>query len=128
MIDEELKIPFYAKASLLLIGIFVFITILYIAQDIIVPLVFAFIIAIVLHPVVYFLVRMRINRVVAIVITLLLTFLVIAGFCVLLFSQASRFSESWPILVDKFSGVINQAISRVSDYFYIPQQMFMTGL
>ena len=53
---------------------------LYIARSIIVPLVFATIIAILLHPVVNFFVRIRINRVVAIVITLFLTISVIVAF------------------------------------------------
>jgi predicted PurR-regulated permease PerM len=62
---------------------------------------------------------MRINRVLAITITLLLTFLVIAAFGGLLFSQASRFSETWPILVDKFTGYLNQAITWASGYLDI---------
>lgn len=119
MIENELKFPFFAKASLILIGLYVFISMLYIAQDIIVPLIFAIIIAIVLHPVVNFFVRIRINRVLAVVITIFLTFLVIVAFGTLIFSQASRFSESWPILVDKFTALINQAITSASAYFDI---------
>ncbi len=95
---------------------------LYIAKIIIVPIVFAIIIAIVLHPVVKFFVRKKINRVLAIVITLFLTFLVIAGFTALLFSQTSRFIDSWPILVDKFTGVLNQTIIWISGYFDINPQ------
>ncbi len=76
-------------------------------------------IAIVLHPLVNFFVGKKINRVLAIVITLFLTFLVIASFGILFFSQASRFSESWPILVDKFTGMFNQAITWASGYFDI---------
>jgi predicted PurR-regulated permease PerM len=117
VIGEELKLPFYAKATIFLIGLFAFLTFLYIAQNLIVPLVFATIIAIVLHPVVNFFIRLRINRVVAIAITLLLTFLVFASFVALLISQASRFSESWPVLVDKFTAIINQNIADASDYF-----------
>jgi predicted PurR-regulated permease PerM len=116
MIFKELTLPSYAKVTILFLGLFAFLTMLYIAQGIIVPLVFAIIIAILLHPVVSFFVRIRINRVVAIVIALLLTSLVIAAFSALLFSQASRFSESWPILVDKFTGILNQTITWISGY------------
>jgi predicted PurR-regulated permease PerM len=118
-IDKELKLPFYAKASLFLIGLYVLISMLYIAQSIIVPLVFAIIIAIVLHPVVNFFVQKKINRVVAIVITIFLTSLVIVAFCAFLFSQGSRFSDSWPILVDKFTGVLNETTKWASGYFDI---------
>ena len=116
------KLPLYAKASIFVIGLFVFFTILYIAKGIILPVVFAIIIAIVLHPVVNFFVRKKINRLLAIVITLTLTFLVIAAFGLLFFSQASRFSESWPILVDKFTEMFNQTITWASGYFDINAQ------
>ena len=122
MIDKELKLPFYAKVTVFLIGLFVLLTMLYIAKSIIVPLVFAITIAIVLHPVVNFFVRKRLNRVVAIVITLFLAFLFLAAFGALLFSQASRFSESWAILVDKFTGMLNQTITWASGYFDINPQ------
>ncbi|MDP3003815.1 MAG: AI-2E family transporter [Bacteroidales bacterium] len=117
MTNEELKLPFYAKATIFFIGFFALFAMLYIAKSIIVPIVFATIIAIVLHPVVSFFVRIRINRVLAIAVTLLLTFLVIASFGALLISQANRFSESWPILVEKFTAIVNQNITDAADYF-----------
>jgi predicted PurR-regulated permease PerM len=92
---------------------------LYIAQGIVVPIVFAVIIAILLQPVVNFFVRIRINRVVAIVITLILTILIIVAFGAFLFSQVSRFSESWPVLVDKFTIILNQTTQWASGYFDI---------
>lgn len=119
MTDKELKLPFYAKAIFFLIGLFALFTILYLAKGIIIPIVFAIIIAIVLHPVVNFFVRKRMNRVVAIVITLLLIFLVIAAFGTLFFSQASRFRESWPVLINKITELFNQGISWASGYFNI---------
>lgn len=122
MIVKELKLPIYAKAIFLFIGLLAFLTVLYIARGIIVPLVFATIIAIVLHPVVNFFVKRRINRVIAIVITLFLAFSVLAAFGGLLFSQASRFSESWPVLVDKFTSILNQSITWAAGYFDINPQ------
>jgi predicted PurR-regulated permease PerM len=114
-----LKFPFYAKASLLLVGLYVFISMLYIAQGIIVPIVFAIVIAIVLHPVVNFFVHIKINRVLAIVITIALTTIVIAALGAFIFSQASQFSDSWPILVDRFTEILNQSITTVSGYLDI---------
>lgn len=119
MTDREFKIPFYAKTTIFFVGLFVLITMLYIAQGIIVPLVFAIIIAIVLHPVVNLLIRLRLNRVVAITVSLFLTILAIAALGILLYSQASRFSDSWPALVDKFTVVFNQSIAWASRYFDI---------
>lgn len=121
--DKELQLPFYAKASLILIGLYVLISMLYIAQSIIVPLVFAIIISIVLHPVVNFFVRKKINRVVSIVLTIFLTFIIIASITALILSQASQLSQSWPILVDKFTAMLNEAISGASGYFDISPEV-----
>ncbi|MBK8882976.1 MAG: AI-2E family transporter [Bacteroidales bacterium] len=117
MTSDGLKLPFYARVTIFFIGAIALFAILYIAKNIIVPVVFATIIAIVLSPLVDFLVRIRINRVVAIAITLLLTFLVIAAFGSLLISQVNRFADSWPLLVDKFTAIINQTINEAADYF-----------
>lgn len=119
MITREIQLPFYVKASLFLIGIFALIAMLYIAQGIIVPFVFSIIMAIVLHPVVNFLVGKKINRVIAIIITMILTLLVIATFGVFLVSQAIRFSETWPKMVIKFTELFNESTSWASGYFEI---------
>ena len=119
MVDNDFKVPFYAKTTIFFVGLFALITMLYIAQSIIVPLVFAIIIAIVLHPVVNFLVRLHLNRIVAISIALLITIVLIAGLAILLYSQASTFSESWPLLVEKFTKAFNQSITWSSGYFDI---------
>ena len=117
MSGEESKIPFYAKVSIFLVGLIALLAIMYIAKSIIIPIVFSIIIAILLHPVVNFFVRLKINRVLAILLTMLITFLVIAAFGAVLLSQASRFGESWPALVGKFTSILNQTISDAADYF-----------
>jgi predicted PurR-regulated permease PerM len=122
MIDKELKLPLYAKATIFIIGLFALFAILYLSKGIVIPIVFAIIIAIALHPLVNFLGRIGINRVLAIVITLLLTLTVIGAFGALLFSEAIRFGESFPILVDKFTLTLHQTIAEASDYFNINQQ------
>lgn len=119
MATKEFIIPFYVKSVLVIIGLLAIVFILYIAQDIIIPIVFATILAILLHPAVNLLIRLKIPRVLAIVIMLFLTFLVIAMFAALLISQANRFTESLPKLVDKFTEILNQLIFWASGYFDI---------
>jgi len=113
----KFKIPVSINAPLIFLALIAFFALLYIAKSIIVPLVFATIVAIVLHPIVDFFVRKRINRVVAIIITLFLTFLIVASLGILLFSQASRFTESLPKLVDKFTEILSQTIIWISGHF-----------
>jgi len=119
LIVKELKFPFYAKAIFFFIGLIAIVAIAYFARSILIPLVFATIIAIVLHPVVNFFIRRRINRVIAITITLFLIILLIVAFGGFIFSQASRFSESWPLLVEKFTGILNDTITWAAGYFDI---------
>lgn len=119
---ENMKLPLYLKVTIFFIGFIAIIAILYIGKSIIVPLVFATIMAIVLNPVVKILVRIRLNRVLAIAITLFLTFLIIVAFGALVISQVSRFSESLPILVAKFTAILNRTISDASGYFDINPQ------
>ena len=117
MPGEDSKLPFYARVTIFLVGLIALMAIMYIAKSILIPLVFAVVFSIVLHPVVNFMVRIKINRIAAIVITLLLTFLVFAAFGAVLFSQASHFGESWPILVEKFTALISQNIADGAEYF-----------
>lgn len=124
MTDRKSYLSIFAKASVSFMGIVTLFVILYITKGIILPIIFSVIIAVVLHPVVNFFVRLKINRVIAISITLLITIIVLSVLSVLLFSQVSRFSESWPLLIDKFTEVLNDAIVWASGYFDINPQKF----
>lgn len=117
MQTEDIKLPFYVKLTIFLLGLFAFIAMLYFAKSIIIPVVFATIVAIMLNPLVVFLVRIKINRVLAITIVMILTFVFLGSFLLLLISQMSRFGESMPALIEKFTAIINDAISSGADYF-----------
>lgn len=119
MINGKFKLPLYAKSTLILVGIFALVAMLYIAKGIIVPFVFAVIIAIVLHPVVMFMEKRGINRVIAMIVSLLVLALLLSGLVVLMISQVSRLSNSWPMLVEKFTAVINEGIQWISHHFDI---------
>jgi predicted PurR-regulated permease PerM len=116
---QDFKFPFYAKVSLIFIGLFAFVNVLYITQHIIVPIICSIIIAILLSPIVDFFVRKKINRILAIVISLLTVSLVLISLILLLFSQLSEFSDAFPKLVDKFYEVLNNLIAWSSDNFNI---------
>jgi len=124
-IKENFAIPFYARITIILLGIIALVAILYIAQAIIVPFVFAVIIAIVLYPVVIFLEKRKANRILAIITSLLLTIIVIASFAFLMLWQVNRFTDSWPSLVEKFDLLIKEAIAWASQYFDIqPEKIY----
>ena len=117
--NTALKLPIYAKVSLLLIGLYVFISILSIAQPILLPLIFATIIAILVRPLVNFLEKKKMNRTLSIAIVLIFSFLLIAGLVVLVASQATRLIDALPQLIDKFQKFLLQAVTWASGYFNI---------
>lgn len=115
----QLKLPFYAKAAFIFVGIYVFISMLNIAQSIILPLIFGLIIAILLHPMVRFLEKHKFNRIIAICIALLLSIIVIAAFGLFMYSQLNMFRTSWPIFMERFTIIINETINWIPGFFDI---------
>lgn len=113
------KLPFYAKVTLVLIGFYLFASILFIAQDIILPLIYATIIAISISPGVNFLVRKKVNRTIGIFVVLIVALLLIVALILLIVTQASLMGQAWPQLLDKFESLLNQGIAWASGFFDI---------
>lgn len=126
--NTPFKFPFYAKAALILLGLSIFIYILSILQGIILPIVYAGIIAISISPAVNYLVRKKINHAIAIALVLTIAILIISGFIALLSSQASLLSEAYPQLVLKFQNLFDQSIKWCSGYFNISIQKINTWI
>lgn len=97
----EVKLPFYAQASLTAIGLFVCFTMLCIGQSIIVPILYATILAILLNPLVNFLIQKKINKIVSIFIAVSLTIFMVFGIFYIISSQVTISSESYPQLKEK---------------------------
>ena len=111
------KTPTVIIISQILLGLCAFFFILYIGQQIILPLIYAAIIAILLNPLVNFLCHRGLNRVVSIFLSILLTMIVVGGLFYFIFSQATMFSETFPQLRDKFNDFLLQTVEWVSDTF-----------
>lgn len=97
----EIKLPLYAHATLTIIGVFVCFTMLYIGQSIIIPILYSTIFAIVLNPVVNFLIQKKIPKVVAIFIAVLFAISMVLGVLFIITSQITLSSESYPQLKEK---------------------------
>ena len=117
-----MKFPFYAKISLLLIGLYVLIHMLFIAQDILLPFIFATIFAVLMNPAVNYLVNKKVNRTLAISSVLTISILLIIGLIALLSSQMSLFSKAAPQLTTKFESFYNQTTMWVSCNFNVNEQ------
>jgi predicted PurR-regulated permease PerM len=117
--DTSLRIPFYAKVALISISTLAFIFTMQVGQGIIIPIIYATILAILLNPLVNFLQRRSINRIVAISIAVTLTIFVVLGVFYLLTSQLTMFSESWPQLKEKFHTTSVEFVHWISEKFNI---------
>jgi predicted PurR-regulated permease PerM len=118
--DMPTKLPFYAKASLFLIGLYVFVCILINAQGIILPIIYAIIFAVSISPAINFLENRKINHALAIGIVLLFSIMIVIGLIALLSAQASLLSDAYPQLALKFETLSNQTIAWFSSFFNVP--------
>ncbi|MDB5284158.1 MAG: family transporter [Bacteroidota bacterium] len=119
---EPIKLPFYIKATVILIGAIAFLYLLFIGGTVILPLIFALFISILINPVVNFLVKRKVPRVIAIGLALLLTIIVLAGLMFFLSLQISMFSHTYPQLKAKFEETSGGALTWVSTKFNIDQE------
>ena len=115
------KFPLYLKLSQVTLGLLGFFYILYIGQEIIVPLIFSIILAILLNPLVNFFTRLKINRVIAISLAIVVMIVVIGGILFFIGSQASMFSDSFPELKQKFNEIAGRVLLWFSQTFHIGQ-------
>lgn len=119
MIDKNTSIPFYVKLAQIIIGIIGLTYIMYIGQEIIIPLLFSLIIAILLNPFVNFLNRKGCNRIIAISIAVLLGTIVTLGLFYFIGSQLAMLSDALPQLKQRFNIMFNDSVSWISQNFNI---------
>lgn len=109
--NTTVRLPFYAKFTMLLVGLYLLISMLSIAQTIILPLIYAAIIAVLLSPVVSYLESKHVNRAIAVGLVLFFALLIIASIIFLIVSQVNILVDAWPLLTVKFDELMEQFIS-----------------
>ncbi len=117
----EKQYPFYIKSTVMLFGLTLLAYALFNLKGIFSPLAFAMIIAILLNPVSNWLHNKRVPRVLAIAITILLAILVIGSIFFFLGTQISRFSETLPLLKEKFNTLSAVFQNWLQNDFGIPK-------
>jgi len=115
------KYPFYIKAPMVLIGIYMLFNILLLLQDVLVPICFATLIAILLNPVVNRLMRAGLPKALSISIVLLLGILITGGIIAFLSAQLASFSEFMPELKKRGAEMFSTAQSWIKRTFNIPR-------
>ena len=112
------KYPFFIKAPVILIGLFVFCYILYLLSPVLVPFAFACLIAILLNPLSSMLQR-RLPRGLAIFCTILIALVVVGVLLYFLSTQILTFSETLPALKAKSNMIVHELQLWISNRFGI---------
>ena len=113
----ENNYPFYIKVPLILIGLYLFFYIVALLQDVLVPFAFAGLIAILLNPVYSFLESKKVNKILAITLTILLAILVVMIILFFLSAQIAQFGEMVPQLQTKFLSLLHDAQAWITAQF-----------
>ncbi len=117
--DKGLKIPFYAKVALVSVCIFAFVYTMKVGQHIIVPLLYGFILAILVNPLVNFLIRKKVNKLLAISMVVTLALIGVGGVLYIVSAQITMFGESYPILQKKMEEKGGELVHWISQTFKI---------
>ena len=100
--------PFYIKSTVILLGLCLFIYILFTLHYILVPLCFAGLIAVLLTPMVNRLNRWKINNVVSIALAIIFAIVVTVGIAYFLSSQVANFTDDLPTIKKRSEEMASQ--------------------
>jgi predicted PurR-regulated permease PerM len=111
--------PFYLKITLVLLMLSVIGGLIFIGQDIIIPLAFSILLAVLLLPFNTYLEKKQVSRVLAIIISLTLSIVFIGGVVYFLSSQIARFINDVPAIKEHLSGHAKTLQSWITHQFNI---------
>ncbi len=111
--------PFYKKSTLILLGIILFVYVLYTLADLLVPIAFSVLLAILLNPLYTRIINWRVPKVLAIILTLLIAIILLAGLLYFLSSQIIQFGDMAPLLTQKFNQISTNLQTWVESTFGI---------
>ena len=114
--------PFYVRLCMHLVSIYILGLLIYYGKDIIMPVCFAIVLAMLLLPVVNWLMKKRIPGVPAIIIAILLATLFVGGMIYFLSSQVAGFMSDLPAIKEKLSHHISTVQSWINDQLNITRK------
>ncbi|WP_161891150.1 AI-2E family transporter [Pontibacter russatus] len=114
--------PFYKKITIILFGLILFVYVLSMLADILIPLAFSGLIAILLNPLCNQFLILRIPKVLSILLTLLIAFILLGGLFYFLSSQIIQFGEMIPQLKYKLAQLLTDLQQYVEHTFGISIQ------
>ena len=123
MTTKKLLAPFYERLSLVLIGILSLGFLVVQGKEILDPLVFGFLFAILLLPVANFLEKkIKLPRSMSSLLSILLLVTFVGGILYLVGTQISKLSSDWPMLQKQVGQSINDVAGWIEEKFHIDLQ------
>lgn len=99
--------PFYLKTTVILFGLILLSYILFTLQSILVPFSFALIIAILLNPICNLMMRIKLPKAPAILISILIAYIIVGSIVFFLSMQMIHFGDNFPALKIKFGHIFH---------------------
>jgi predicted PurR-regulated permease PerM len=120
MTVKKLNIPFYEKLTLVLVGLIALGYLVILAKDVMDPLVFGFLFAILLYPLARFLEKkLRLPRSLSGVVSILLLIAFISFIMYLVGEQISNLAGDWPMLKTQLSQSVDNLSDWIQNAFHI---------
>jgi len=117
----ENRLPFIVTLTSALLGTILLVLILYVGREILAPIALSAFLALLIQPIVRFLMRHRVSHVLAIVAAITALVLVVAGIVVFCSVQIAHFTEEWPRLEIKINMYFAQLQAFVEEHLHITQ-------
>jgi len=128
MIHQLSKSPFYVRTTVFLVGVYIFMSILYIGQEILIPITFSGIISILLSPAVNFLEKKKFGKVGSIIVPLIIVIAITICLFAILLSEGGLFNKAMPMLQNKFHQAIDQGVPWLSSHSNISEQQIQAAI
>jgi predicted PurR-regulated permease PerM len=111
--------PLYAKLAMLMVLLFLLFYTIYLGEQILVPLGFSFLFAVLLRPLEAAILRLHIPRVIAILLVILIALLVVAGIIVFISSQIASLMSDIPQVKKNLEDLYRQSQIWIGHTFHL---------
>ncbi|HYJ38196.1 MAG TPA: AI-2E family transporter [Chitinophagaceae bacterium] len=111
--------PLYAKLAMLMVLLFFLFYVIYLGQNILLPLGFSFLFAVLLRPLEVALLRLRIPRVIAILLVIVIALLVVIGVIIFISSQIASFMSDVPAVKRNLDDLWRQSQKWIDNTFHL---------
>src|SRR6218665_3790624 len=117
--NKDNETPFYIKMASVLVALICLVYILFTLSDIIIPLVFSVLIAILLHPVCSWLERKNIPRIAAVLLSILVLIGVLAVLVFVVSMQLGSLGDELPRITEKAELLLDKTLTMGEQYLNI---------